>query len=227
MAYQYELHMHSREASLCGKGSIHDMIRRYADLGYTGAVITDHFFRGNTCIDRDLPWEAFVDGYSRGYYEGQETAQKLGFHLLFGVEEGYGGSKEFLAYGFEPEFLKENPQLRNAGIHAWSEAVHAVDGVLIYAHPFRMRDYISDPNAMPDMTLADGVELYNRGNPVEQDQKAVDTFAGEDWIFIAGGDTHNDLFTERFGVELPCEVSTSAELAAALKRKEHTLLHKR
>ena len=68
MAYQYELHMHSREASLCGKGSIHDMIRRYADLGYTGAVITDHFFRGNTCIDRDLPWEAFVDGYSRGYY---------------------------------------------------------------------------------------------------------------------------------------------------------------
>ena len=227
MAYRYELHMHSREASLCAKESIHDMIHRYADLGYTGAVITDHFFRGNTCIDRNLPWDAFVDEYSRGYYEGQETAQKLGFHLLFGVEEGYGGGKEFLAYGFEPAFLKENPQLRNADVPAWTEAVHSVGGVIIYAHPFRARAYIPDPNAMPDMTLADGVELYNRGNPVEQDQKAVATFGSQDWIFIAGGDTHDALFTERFGVELPVEVCTSAELAAVLKRKAHTLLHER
>lgn len=227
MAYRYELHMHCCSGSLCGKSSIHDMIRRYVDLGYTGGVITDHFFRGNTCIDRNLPWADFVDGYSRGYYEGQETADKLGFHLLFGVEEGYGGGKEFLAYGFEPEFLKENPRLRNAPIHAWSEAVHSVGGVLIYAHPFRVRDYIAEPDAMPDMTLADGVELYNRGNLPEQDQKAVDTFGGQDWIFIAGGDTHNTLFTERFGVELPEKVRTSAELAAALKRKTHTLLHER
>ena len=223
MAYQYELHMHSREASLCGKGSIHDMIRRYAYLGYTGAVRTDHFFRGNTCIDRDLPWEAFVDGYSRGYYEGQETAQKLGFHLLFGVEEGYGGGKEFLAYGIEPEFLKENPQLRFGGVAAWSAALHSVGGFLAYAHPFRVRDYISDPYAMPDLSLADGIEVYNRGNRPEDNQKAVDVFGNSDMVLIAGTDSHRITISGAYGVAHPCEVTTGTELAAALKQMYFTI----
>ena len=225
--YIYELHQHTSACSGCGAITPEELPYDLKREGYAGAVITDHFIGGNTRGDRSLPWDALVESYASGYRQGLALARELDFDLMFGVEEGYGGGKEFLVYGIEPEFLLSRPFLRDAEIAFWSREGHAVGGVLIYAHPFRMRDYISDPNAMPDMTLADGVELYNRGNPVEQDQKAVDTFAGEDWIFIAGGDTHNDLFTERFGVELPCEVSTSAELAAALKRKEHTLLHKR
>ena len=227
MEYRYELHMHSREASLCAQSSIHDMIRRYAELGFAGGVITQHFFCGNTSIDRYLPWEDFVEQYSRGYYDGQETAAKLGFHLLFGVEEGYGGGKEFLAYGFEPEFLKEHPQLRNAPMAAWTQAVHGVGGVLIYAHPFRTRSYISNPNALPDMAFADGVELYNRGNSSQDDRTAVEVFGGMDCIFTAGSDTHNAEFSDPYGIRLPYEVHTSAELAAALKRKDHSLIFHR
>ena len=61
--YKYELHMHTREGSACGRKSIHDMIKRYHSLGFSGAVVTNHFTRGNTAIDRSLDWDSFLDGY--------------------------------------------------------------------------------------------------------------------------------------------------------------------
>lgn len=221
--YLYELHMHSREGSACAQNSIHEMIRKYVDLGFSGGVITNHFIGGNTSVDRNLPWAELIDQYSRAYFEGQETAEKLGFHLLFGVEEGYGGGKEFLAYGIEPEFLKENPQLRFGGVAAWSAALHSVGGFLAYAHPFRVRDYISDPYAMPDLSLADGIEVYNRGNRPEDNQKAVDVFGNSDMVLIAGTDSHRITISGAYGVALPCEVTTGTELAAALKQKNFTI----
>lgn len=221
--YLYELHMHSREGSACAQNSIHEMIRKYVDLGFSGGVITNHFIGGNTSVDRNLPWAELIDQYSCAYFEGQETAEKLGFHLLFGVEEGYGGGKEFLAYGIEPEFLKENPQLRFGGVAAWSAALHSVGGFLAYAHPFRVRDYISDPYAMPDLSLADGIEVYNRGNRPEDNQKAVDVFGNSDMVLIAGTDSHRITISGAYGVALPCEVTTGTELAAALKQKNFTI----
>lgn len=221
--FRYELHMHTCEASACAHSSIHEMIRAYAAKGFSGAVVTNHFSLGNTCIDRTLPWEEFVRQYSRPYYEGQATARELGFDLLFGVEQGYGGGKEFLVYGFEPEFLLENPQLFDAGADQWSRAVHAVGGVFLYAHPFRSRRYIPDPRSMPDMSIADGVELYNLGNRSEDNAYALDIFGGMDMIKIAGSDSHIADFTDAWGVDFPARIQTGAALAAALKQRDFSL----
>lgn len=214
--FLYELHMHTSEGSACGKSSIHDMIRFYKDHGFAGAVVTDHFSRGNCRPDRNLPWEEFLNAYCRGYYEGLETAAKLDFDLLFGVEQGYGGGKEFLAYGFEPEFLYARPQLQAAGVAVWSQELRAVGGFLAYAHPFRQRSYIPEPRTMPDLSLADGVEVFNYCNLPEDNALAAETFKAGETILIAGSDLHRSEASGCCGVALPHRVHTSADLARAL-----------
>ena len=59
--YWYDPHVHTSEGSACATDSGAQMARAYAAHGYTGIVITDHFFYGNTAVDRTLPWEAWVE----------------------------------------------------------------------------------------------------------------------------------------------------------------------
>lgn len=221
--YKYELHMHTKEASACSPTGISDMIVRYKQLGFSGAVVTNHFYSGNTCIDRGQLWKDFVTDYCRAYYIGQETAHRLDFDLLFGVEEGYGGGKEILVYGIEPEFLLKRPQLRGADLSVWSAEVRAAHGFIAYAHPFRDRPYIRRPDAMPDLSLVDGIEVYNLCNTPEENEKAAAAFSGSGKSLIAGSDLHNDTFEHACGVMLPQRVSSSAQLAQFLASKQFTL----
>ena len=221
--YRYELHMHTRQGSACGQWDAEDMIRAYAEQGYTGAVITDHFIGGNTRVDRGLPWEELVESYASGYRRGLALAKELDFDLLFGVEEGYGGGKEFLVYGIEPEFLLERPFLRGAEVAVWSREVHKAGGVLIYAHPFRNRPYVAEPRAMPDMSLADGVEIFNSWNLPEDNGEARRVFGSWDCIRTAGSDNHRGDMGRFSAVVFPHRVRTGAQLAQALKSRNFTL----
>ena len=45
MPYIYETHMHTNQASACGRSPGKDYIQKYMDAGYSGIIITDHFFR--------------------------------------------------------------------------------------------------------------------------------------------------------------------------------------
>ena len=86
MAYIYETHMHTCQASACGRSPGRDYIQKYIDAGYAGIIITDHFYRGNCGVDRGLPWREFVNRFCSGYEdalieEANEQACKL-VHLL-------------------------------------------------------------------------------------------------------------------------------------------------
>ena len=50
--YRYELHMHTKEGSACAVSLVEDMIKQYVKIGFSGAVVTNHFIRGNTCVSR-------------------------------------------------------------------------------------------------------------------------------------------------------------------------------
>ena len=67
MMYKYELHMHTAEGSRCGKSPAAHMAEYYIERGYAGAVVSDHFYKGNTAVSRDLPWREFVEEYAKGY----------------------------------------------------------------------------------------------------------------------------------------------------------------
>ena len=58
--YKYDLHVHTKEGSACGRSTGAEMAEMYAREGYSGFVVTEHFYTGNTAVPRDLPWEEWV-----------------------------------------------------------------------------------------------------------------------------------------------------------------------
>ncbi len=232
--FKYELHMHTSESSACGKNNIHEMIKKYKAEGYAGAVITNHFFYGNTCIDRTLPPEEFVKQFCAPYFEGLATAKELDFDLLFGIEENLGGGKEFLIYGITPQFLLEHTYLfapemntspyRFKMLECWVTEAKKCGTLIALAHPFRSRAYIKDPDYLPDSSLYEAVEVYNYCNTPEDNQKAMDFFADSDKIKISGSDLHSIEFSQSSGVLLPRRARDENALVEQLREGNFELL---
>ena len=76
MKYVYETHLHTVEASACARTKGEDYIDYMKGLGYSGIIVTDHFFTGNSCVPRDLSWEERVNIYCSGYEHALEKAGK-------------------------------------------------------------------------------------------------------------------------------------------------------
>ncbi len=141
MSYLYETHMHTCLASACGVSTGKEHARYYKERGYTGIIITDHFFGGNTAVDRSLPWEQRIDVFWRGYEDALEEGLKIGLDVFFGLEQNYSGD-EFLIYGLTKDYMKAHPELEHWTRREQLECVHAQGGAVIQAHPFRIRGYM-------------------------------------------------------------------------------------
>ena len=53
--YKYEMHVHTCPCSGGGK-DIREHIDDLIAKGYSGMVVTNHFYAGDNRIDRELPW---------------------------------------------------------------------------------------------------------------------------------------------------------------------------
>ena len=82
MGFLYETHLHTCQASACGKVNGEDYIRYMMDKGFSGIVVTDHFFNGNTCVPADLPWNEKVEMYCSGYERALKAAKGLDFTVM-------------------------------------------------------------------------------------------------------------------------------------------------
>ena len=104
MGYLYETHMHTCQGSRCGVSRGSEHVRPYLDAGYTGIIVTDHFFGGNCAVDRSLPWEQRIDLFWAGYEDALEEGLKIGLDVFFGLEQNYEGD-EYLIYGLTKEYM--------------------------------------------------------------------------------------------------------------------------
>ena len=92
MSYKYETHLHTAESSACAVSKGAEYIKPYIDAGYSGLFVTDHFFGGNTAIDRSLPWRDKIEQYCRGYENAlNEAAKYQNFKVFFGIEQTFDG----------------------------------------------------------------------------------------------------------------------------------------
>lgn len=196
MNYKYETHTHTKEGSACAKWSAKESVTLYKDAGYTGIVITDHFFYGNTAVNRKLPWSEWVHRFTKGYRNAKTEGDKIGLQVFMGWESGYNGT-EFLIYGMDEEWLLNHPEIKDATIEEQYNLIHACDGLIIHAHPFREESYIKAIRLYPK--YVDGVEVFNAShsslkstahyNP-EFNKKALDYANANDLLFSAGSDSH-------------------------------------
>ena len=107
------------------------------------------------------------------------------------MEEAYDRGKEVLIYGVSPEVIAATPAFRDMSIVQISAFVHQHRGFLAYAHPFRHRDYIPEPDKEPDLQYVDAIEGYNLHNAKEENQRAMELAESHHVPVIAGGDVHS------------------------------------
>ncbi len=187
--YKYDLHVHTSEASLCASMTAEEQVRKYVEAGYDGIVVTDHFFGGNTCVDRSLPWEEKAALYAKGYEHAKALGDKLGLKVFFGIEQGYH-STDMLLYGLSPEWVIANPEMNDWNIPETYEAVHAAGGMMVHAHPMREASYITRISLWPHHV--DAVEVWNNGNHLDLWNENAEKYAKDhNFPMTGGGDTHN------------------------------------
>ena len=193
MPYRYETHMHTCFSSACGVSTGAEHARFYKDTGYTGIIITDHFYGGNCAVDRSLPWPEFVDRFCAGYEDALCEGQKIGLDVFFAWGQNYEGD-EYLIYGPDKSWLLAHPDIIHWSRARQLEEIHKAGGAVIQAHPFRNRDYIKHILLAPK--YCDGIEVANTGNFAYNDVCAL-RYAREYGFFTtAGSDNHNSAKAE-------------------------------
>lgn len=199
MPFLYETHMHTCQASACGKSTGKEHARFYKERGYTGIIMTDHFFGGNTAIDCELPWETRVDLFWSGYEDAKEEGDRIGLDVFFGLEQNFGFD-EYLIYGLTKDYMKAHPEMEHWTRRQQLEEVHKAGGCVIQAHPFRMRGYMN--RIRIGIGCSDGVEVANAGNEPLDDARAWRYAKEKNLVMTAGSDNHRSPAENLFGVLL-------------------------
>ena len=225
MAFLYETHLHTSQGSACGKTAGRDYIKYYRDIGYTGIFVTDHFWGGNTAIDRNLPWREWVNRFCMGYEDACEEGLKQGLDVFFAWEDAKHG--EYLIYGLDKQWLLEHPAIATCGVAEQYRMVHADGGCVIQAHPFRQRSYIK--RVVLALDYCDGIETANLGNHVEDDIRAHHYAEEYNLLVTAGSDRHRipdaGEDVSSYGVVLESKLTSARDFANRILRREKMLLH--
>jgi hypothetical protein len=191
-------------------------------MGYTGIIVTDHFFNGNTAVHRNMPWKRWVEEYCRGYEEARQEGEKLGLDVFFGWEETFGGD-DYLVYGLGKEWLLDHPEAACWTVPQQYREVHTYGGCVVHAHPFRERAYI--PRIYLSPRWVDAVEVANGGNDRSFDVLAMLYAKSLGLPVTAGSDIHdtNQLAAgPLYGVYLDKKMETIQDYVRAVRENAIT-----
>ena len=216
--YRYETHLHTSEVSLCGKATAAEQVQYYAELGYAGIVVTDHFFNGNCAVPKEgITWSEKVERFCLGYTNALEEGKKQGISVFFGWEYGYRHT-DLLTYGLSPEWLLNNPQIMEMGAWDYCDFIRQSGGAIIQAHPFRNQPYIEEIRLNP--AHIDGVEIINGQNTKEENEMAAMFAKHYKLIGSAGSDNHTGYSHKTLaGIEAREQIDSSEHFVDVLKSR--------
>lgn len=222
--FKYQMHCHTSPCSGCAHMSPLELVNALHDGGYSGCVITNHFYNGNSGIDRSMLWTDFVGAYENDFLECKAYAKKYDIDFLFGIEEHFGNGREILCYGVTPEMLRAHPELQERNLKLWYETMSALGVVVVQAHPYRARKHISEVGPF-SVEFLDGIEVYNYRNYPEENEQAK-AFAEQhpDFILTSGSDAHITEVVPHAGIMTQKRIISEKELAAVLISREYTLI---
>lgn len=219
MEYIYETHLHTVEASACSSTPAADYIDYMLGLGYSGIIVTDHFLNGNSCIDKNLPWEERIRQYCLGYEHALERAKGTDLKVFFGIEFNFRGD-EYLLYGVDKQWLLDNPEIMTMTRSELKRAVNEAGGIMIQAHPYRERGYLDTIRLAPN--AVDGSEAYNSGNPDYQNAWCYKYAVEHGFLMTGGSDIHRFTQEDMGGMSFPYKLETIQDFVKAFKAGDGT-----
>ena len=224
MGFRYDTHLHTSQASACAFSTGAEMARAYAAAGYTGIFITDHFFNGNSCVPRDLPWAQRVERFCAGFEDAKVEGEKLGLQVFFGFEFNDSGA-EFLIYNLDKQWLLEHENIDRMPTRKALSLMRQEGGFVVQAHPFRERGYLDHIQLYP--RDVDAVEAVNSSHLGEEGRKMNERAFLYAKMFdlpvTAGSDSHREAFLPG-GVEVTERFETSRDYQNAVLTGALTLL---
>ncbi len=219
--FKYETHVHTCEGSACAGASGEAQAKFYKAKGYTGIIVTDHFFNGNSAIPRDLSWEEKVELFCKGYENAKKCGDKIGIDVFFGWEYSYKGA-DFLTYGLDKEWLMKNPIIMEMDINSYCDYIRDEGGMIVHAHPFREASYIPMIRLLP--RKVDGIEVINSNNHLPVSNKMAALYAESyDILPLAGSDNHHANQENLNGVELFERATGIQDFITLIKDKKYRI----
>jgi predicted metal-dependent phosphoesterase TrpH len=218
--FKYDIHTHTSEVSKCGLISARELVWFYKRLGFTGICVTDHFLNGNTTVPKDPPWEIKVELFCRGFENAYEEGRKIGLDVFFGWEYSYKGM-DLLTFGFDKEWLLNQPDLLSLSVNEYCDLVHSDGGIVIHAHPFREASYIPKIRLIP--RKVDAVETINACRTDFENQCADKYAEMYNLTKVAGSDTHSDQLSRVSGIQFNRRLYDINDMITAVKNHESNI----
>lgn len=218
MSYLFETHFHTPKTSHCASVPAVEAVPKYAEQGYAGICVTDHYYKEWFYEDRvkDLSWEEKVDRWLEGYLSAVEAAKGLNIKIILGMELRFTDNlNDHLVYGIDRQLLVDNPELYNLTPAQFKEFADKNGLFFSQAHPFRVMCSPRDPKDLH------GVEVFNGNKRHNSHNDTAEQFAADNnLVAIGGSDFHEweDLCIG--GIYLDKIPADSAELAKMLLNSE-------
>ena len=202
-------HVHSNEISRCSHVTCEQIIDQKIELGYKGAVLTNH------CQEWYYPEEEhknYIEQVIEDFNRGKAYADKKGFRFYLGLEVSLHEPHyaDWLLYGVTEEFLRKTPCLYKLSQKELFQLCEENGVLLVQAHPFRQSP--CDPNFMH------GVEINCSDGDLDK-IPLVEEFASRHDLFVTcGTDYHFIERTYHGGIYLPDTCQTAADIAAYIRK---------
>ncbi len=185
--YRYETHLHTFPVSACAKAGVREVLECYAEMGYDGVFITNHFLDGNINIERARPYEERIAFYFSDYEEAVCLGAELGIKVFLGVEMSYRGT-DFLVYGIDKAWYLSHPEIMKMDTKEKLSLMSSHGALVVQAHPFREANYIDHIRLYPGSVHA--VEVINANRTERENQMAQIYAEHYQLAAVAGTDNH-------------------------------------
>lgn len=223
--YKYELHAHTSECDKVATLGGADLVRLYSNEGYSGIVITDHYFSlffdwfkdELCCADH----KRIIDRYLKGYYCAMNEGEKLGLTVIPGCEVRFDGSiNDYLVYGLDEGDFYELPLLNR--LSNVEELIKTLPdkAIVVQAHPFRDNMTVCDPAPLF------GIEVYNGCTDIFRNKMARLYAQHYGKSMTSGSDVHCEKHLARGGIISERKIDTSADLADVLRCGAYSLIER-
>lgn len=221
--YKIETHLHTNHVSKCGWLDAETLAAAYAEAGYAGIAVTDHYNDDTwSYIECDIETPGSkVEKFLDSFYKMQQACAKYNIVVYMGAELRFRENEnDYLFYGFDKEVLARPNDIQQMGIVSFSKKHRNESNLLIQAHPFRGKCVPVDPY------LIDGLETYN-GNPRHQSRndyavEYADHF--KNMIRSSGSDCHRTEDIARAGIACETLPKDTAEFVKMMRSGKYELV---
>lgn len=222
--WKYDMHVHTREVSPCGRMSVEEVVNAYMESGYDGIWITNHFHRGFLELTEGMDWNKKIDFYLKPIRDAVKNLKDAGenFHIGLGMELRFlTDPNDYLIYGLSEELLyNEADRWLYMDLKSFYEK-YKDRLLIIQAHPNRAdSSYPADIDYLHGMEAVNTSPRHDSGN--EKTQKIL---IMHPWMIpTAGSDSHRPEDIGRTGIMAGESIDTEERLVAVLKSREYALI---